>query len=87
MKEIGIDISSHYPKKVDQFVNESFDYVITVCDDANEKCPVFTGSVKHRLHIGFPDPAKAQGSREEKLTIYRNVRDSILKTFKEFSFK
>jgi len=87
MKEIGIDISSHYPKKVDQFVNETFDYVITVCDDANEKCPVFTGSVKHRLHIGFPDPAKAQGSREEKLTIYRKVRDSILKTFKEFSFE
>lgn len=86
MKELGIDISSQYPKKVDQFIQENFDYVITVCDDANEKCPVFSGKVKHRLHIGFPDPAKAQGTKEEILKVYRQVRDSILQTFSNFEF-
>lgn len=77
MEEIGIDISSQYPKDVNDFVNESFDYVITVCDNAREICPVFTGNVKHRLHIGFEDPASARGTDEEIMGVYRKVRDQI----------
>ena len=77
MKEAGIDISSHFPKNVDRFVNQSFDYVITVCDSANEACPVFTGEVKHRHHIPFEDPAKAAGTEDEVVQIYRKVRDEI----------
>jgi arsenate reductase len=84
MHELGIDISHHTPSHVDDFVNESFDYVITVCDGANESCPVFTGIVKHRLHIGFPDPADATGSEEEILPVYREVRDAIKEKFYQF---
>jgi arsenate reductase len=84
MKEIGIDISNAHPKNVDQFVNESFDYVITVCDNARETCPVFTGYVKHRLHIGFIDPSLASGTDEEILEAHRGVRDEIKEKF--FSF-
>ncbi len=62
MNETGIDISKSYPKHVDEFINDSFDYVITVCGDAKESCPVFTGKVKHHLHIGFDDPAEAKGT-------------------------
>jgi arsenate reductase (thioredoxin) len=83
MKEIGIDISGGIPKDVGNFVNDSFDYVITVCDGAKEICPVFTGSVKHRLHIGFDDPAGAKGTKEEVLSVYRRVRDEILTAFKK----
>ena len=68
-------------KHVDQFLNESFDYVITVCDSANETCPVFTGSVRTRLHIGFNDPASASGSDEYILSVFRNVRDEIRMKF------
>ena len=81
MKEKGIDISSQFPKNVNSFVNESFDYVITVCDNAREICPVFAGNVKHRLHVGFEDPAMVKGTDEEKLKIYRTVRDKIEKEF------
>jgi len=84
MKELGIDISSHYPKNVNDFVNLPFDYVITVCDKAKEVCPVFTGDVKHRLHIGFDDPAEAKGTREEVLSVYRRVRDEIKARFTKF---
>ena len=77
MKEAGIDISSHFPKNVDRFVNQSFDYVVTVCDNAKETCPVFTGEVKHRRHIPFEDPAKASGTEYEVIQIYRKVRDEI----------
>ena len=77
MKELGIDISSHTPKNVDQFLSQSFDYVITVCDHAKESCPVFSGKVAHRLHIGFEDPAEAKGTEEEVLEVYRKVRDNI----------
>ena len=84
MEEIGIDISEQYPKNVDIFKNESFDYVITVCDSAKESCPVFTGDVKNRLHIGFEDPADARGSDEEVLEVYRRVRDEIRIEFKKF---
>jgi arsenate reductase (thioredoxin) len=77
MKEVGIDISRNKPKSVDLFLSDSFDFVITVCDDAKETCPVFIGRVKHRLHIGFEDPADAVGSTEEVMPVYRNVRDEI----------
>ncbi len=84
MNEVGIDISKGYPKPVDDFVNESFDYVITVCDGAREVCPVFTGNVKHRLHIGFEDPAGATGSEVEVLAVFRKIRDKIKTEFSSF---
>jgi arsenate reductase len=84
MKEIGIDISNNYPKNVNEFINETFDYVITVCDNAKETCPVFTGKVKNRLHIGFEDPASAKGDREEILSVYRKIRDEIKLEFDKF---
>ena len=77
MKEIGIDISAQYPKNVSEFTGKDFDYVLTVCDNAKEICPVFTGNVKHRMHIGFDDPACARGSEEEVSDVYRRVRDEI----------
>jgi len=83
MKEIGIDISSQYPKSVDQFIDEAFDVVITVCDNARESCPVFTGKVGKRLHIGFDDPAAAHGTEEEVLAVYRRIRDEIGTTFRD----
>ncbi len=84
MKEIGIDISSHHPKPVDDFLQDSFDYVITVCDNAKENCPVFTGDVKHRMHIGFRDPAQATGTEEEIMKVFREVRDQIRLEMKRF---
>ena len=84
MEEINIDISKNKPNDVREFLSESFDYVITVCDNAKETCPVFTGNVKHRLHIGFEDPAEATGTNEEVMAFYRKVRDEIWCSFKEF---
>ncbi len=81
MKEIGIDISHHTSDSVDLYMNEAWDYVITVCDDANEKCPVFLGSVKHRLHIGFDDPSHATGTLEFIQSEYFRVRDEIKEVF------
>jgi arsenate reductase len=77
MKEIGIDLSANYPKQVDAFIEDAFDYVITVCGHAKENCPVFLGEVRHRLHIGFEDPAEATGREEEILEVFRRVRDEI----------
>jgi arsenate reductase len=76
LREIGIDISSHRSKNMDEFAGQSFDYVITLCGDANEKCPIFFGGVQ-RTHLGFPDPAKATGSEEEIMAGFRRVRDEI----------
>ena len=84
MKEKDIDISDGYPKSVNEFIHIPFDYVITVCDGAKEACPVFTGEVKHRLHIGFDDPAGATGSEEEVLAVCRRVRDEIIRDFGKF---
>ena len=84
MKEIGIDISSNVPTLVDQYVGESFDYVITVCGNARENCPIFTGEVKKTLHIGFEDPAAAKGSEEDVLPVYRKIRDKINGEFTKF---
>jgi len=76
MREVGIDISGHRSKSVDEFTGEKFDYVITVCDNANERCPVFPGSTK-RIHWSFDDPAAAEGEEQEKLAVFRRVRDEI----------
>jgi len=84
MREAGIDISGHRPKSVDEFVDRPFDFVVTVCDGAKESCPVFTGKVGHRLHIGFDDPAEASGNDEEVLTVFRRVRDEIREGFLQF---
>ena len=84
MKEAGIDISNHEPKSVDPFLSDSFDYVITVCDDARESCPYFSGNVRHRMHISFEDPAKATGTEEQILTVYRKTRDQIRQEFLKF---
>ena len=81
MKAIGIDISHHTSDSVDLYKNEAWDYVITVCDDANEKCPVFLGNVKHRLHIGFDDPSHVTGTPEFIQSEYYRVRDEIKDTF------
>jgi len=81
MKEVGIDLSRSLPKRVDQFITQPFDYVITVCDHAKATCPVFTGKVKHRLHIGFDDPAEATGTEQEILATFRLVRDEIRNQF------
>jgi len=84
MNEIGIDLSSHQPKMVDEFLSEAFDYVITVCDNAKENCPVFTGDVKNRLHIGFEDPAEATGTEQEILEVFRVIRDRIKESMNAF---
>jgi len=84
MEEVGIDISFQTPESVDKYLDQSFDYVITVCDGAKEICPVFTGKVLNKIHIGFDDPAKAGGKEEEVLPVYRTVRDQIKEQFYDF---
>jgi arsenate reductase (thioredoxin) len=84
MKEVGIDISNGVAENVDKYLDQSFNYVITVCDNAKETCPVFMGNVKHRLHIGFDDPADVIGTEEEVIPVYRRVRDEIKRDFYEF---
>lgn len=84
MKELGIDLSDHYPQKVDEYLNEAFDYVITVCGHAKENCPVFLGEVKHQLHIGFEDPAEATGTEEQILGEFRRIRDEIRERMQAF---
>jgi len=84
MKEVGIDISKGKPKSVTEFLNESFDYVITVCGGAKETCPMFSGEVKHRLHIGFDDPAEVKGSDEFIISEFRRIRDEIKRDFSKF---
>jgi arsenate reductase len=76
MEEVGIDISGQESKTLDQYLSEPFDHVITVCDDANESCPFFPGAMS-RLHWSFEDPSKAEGSEEERLAVFRSVRDRI----------
>lgn len=84
MKEAGIDISHHTSDQVDKYLNEEWDYVITVCGGANEKCPAFTGKVKHRLHIGFDDPSHAVGTPEFIESEFYRVRDEIKEGFWKF---
>ena len=84
MNETGIDLSKNITKNVDQFLNRSFDFVITVCDNAKETCPVFIGKVRKQIHIGFEDPAEAKGTKEEILSVFRRIRDEIKNEFYEF---
>jgi arsenate reductase (thioredoxin) len=83
MRELGIDISGHRSKSVEEFDGQNFDYVITVCDSARESCPVFFGGAK-RLHHDFEDPAALDGSQEERLALFRRVRDELRTYLAEF---
>jgi len=83
MKELGIDISGHRSKSVDEFADREFDYVLTVCDNAREGCPVFPGQAK-RLHRNFKDPAAAEGSETARLAVFRCVRDEIREYLRGF---
>jgi arsenate reductase len=84
MSESGIDISKSSPKSVEAYVNDKWDFVITVCDDANEACPVFLGKVKHRMHFGFEDPSHSSGTEEQIMNEFRRVRDEIKTIFYKF---
>ena len=84
MQEIGIDISGGTADNINKYLDKSFDYVISVCDNAKESCPVFSGKVDQRLHIGFEDPADAIGSDDKKLYFYRKIRDEIKIKMLEF---
>jgi arsenate reductase (thioredoxin) len=84
MKEIGIDISGQRSKSVDAFAGQSFDYVLTVCDSARESCPVYPGHT-NRLHHSFEDPAAVKGCEEERLSVFRRVRDQIRDYLKDFA--
>lgn len=86
MKEIGIDLSAHFPKNTSLFTGQAFDLVLTVCDNARENCPLFTGKVGKRLHIGFEDPADARGDDEEVMKTYRRIRDEISEAMKTINF-
>ena len=81
MAEIGIDISTHTSDPVEKYLNEEWDYVITVCGGANENCPAFFGKVKHRLHMGYDDPSFAVGTDEFIWSEYLRVRDEIKEGF------
>ena len=83
MREIGIDISEQRSKSVDEFLKQEFDYVITVCDNANEQCPLFPGQTT-RIHWSFEDPAAAPGDDAARLAVFRRVRDEIMKRLKDF---
>ncbi len=84
MAERGIDLSDAHPEHVNTYLDHSFDAVVTVCDHAKETCPVFLGDVEQRLHLGFDDPAEADGSEDEILAVFRRVRDEIDEAFKRF---
>ena len=83
MSEVGIDLSNHRPKSLEKYLNDEWDYVITVCGGANESCPNFIGKVGKRLHIGFDDPSDAIGTDEFVMKEFRRVRDEIKAKFKE----
>jgi arsenate reductase len=83
MKEVGIDISGQRSKSVDEFAGMTFDYVLTVCDNAKESCPIFPGHA-NRLHRNFEDPAAAEGSEEERRAVFRQVRDQLREYLRDF---
>jgi arsenate reductase len=84
MRELGIDISGHCSKSVDEFTGQQFDYVLTVCDNARESCPIFPGQTV-AIHHNFEDPAAVQGSEEERLAAFRRVRDQISLYLRDFA--
>jgi arsenate reductase len=83
MREIGIDISGHRSKSVDEFSGQSIDYVVTVCDNARDNCPVFPAGAE-RIHWSFEDPAAVRGSEQERLVAFRRIRDRIHERVKAF---
>jgi arsenate reductase (thioredoxin) len=83
MKEIGIDLAGHRSKSVDEFSDRSFDYVLTVCDNAKENCPIFPGHA-NRLHYSFEDPTAVEGSEEDRQAAFRRVRDRIREYLRSF---
>ena len=84
MAELGIDLSGHRSKHVREFEGQEFDYVITVCDNVKESCPVFPGNTR-RIHWSIPDPAAMDGSEQERLAAFRRVRDSLAETLRDFT--
>jgi arsenate reductase len=84
MNDIGIDISRHRSKSVDEFAGQEFDYVITVCDNANEQCPIFPGKTR-RIHWSFEDPAASEGDEDARLAVFRRVRDEIRLQLRRFA--
>src|SRR5688572_15038632 len=85
MREIGIDISDHRSKSVDEFTTDAFDYIITVCDNARESCPIFPGNAEP-IHWSFEDPATAEGTEDERLEMFRTIRDQISERLRRFVF-
>lgn len=84
MLETGIDLTKNTPKNVSIYLNNDWDYVITVCDDANETCPYFPGKVKKRIHLGFEDPSRFIGTETDTLNEFRRIRDQIKSEFLRF---
>ena len=83
MRELGIDISGHRSKSVDEFAGQTFDYVVTVCDNARDNCPIFPGATE-RLHWSFEDPAAVEGNETERLAAFRRIRDQLHERVKNF---
>ena len=84
MRELGVDISHHRSKSVEEFLGHEFDYVITVCDNARESCPVFPGPARY-IHWSFEDPAAARGSEDERRLVFRRIRDAIAERLRSFA--
>lgn len=84
MADLGVDIAENYPKSVDEFLDQKFDFVISVCGGAKENCPTFSGQVQNHLHIGFEDPDELQGTEQEILFEFKRIRDEILRDFFKF---
>lgn len=84
MAEVGVSLENAKPKSVVQYLDQQWDYVITVCGGANENCPAFIGKVGQRLHIGFDDPASATGTEEQQIVVFRRVRNEIMSRMKTF---
>jgi arsenate reductase len=84
MHEVGIDLAENKPEPVEKYLNQTFDYVITVCGGAKESCPAFIGNVKNKLHIGFEDPAEVVGTEKEITNEFRKIREEIERDFFDF---
>ena len=87
MKDAGVDISHHKSDSIEKYLHDEWDYVITVCDDANETCPNFGGKVKNRLHMGFDDPSETKGTPDEIDADFITVRNLIREAFYELYLK
>ncbi len=85
VEELGLNMTDAEPHDVDEYIDEQFDYVITVCDHAREMCPTFTGDVKYQRHMGYYDPSEKLGTREQRLAEFRRIRDEIKVGFSAFA--